>query len=190
MIRLAMGVLTSIWISNVVWASDAHSHGHEHEIPWEALYPQFLNFFVVICLAVIFGRKQIAAFFQQREAKYSDLVTRAEAAKGEAEDAKQRITERMIKLNQSASDNMQKVRSEATELKNRIIVEAQELAERIEKETRRSAEFEIERAKIELRGEMAREALLVAREALGRNLDMGKQKKLQHEFVEKIQVVS
>lgn len=173
----------------VMAASGGGGDHDAHHIPWGALVPQFLNFGAVLILILVFGRKPIIAHFQQRHQQYSDLVTRAEKAKDEAESHKHKISERLTKLEKTSTESIEKARAEAADLKNHIINDAEKLAVKLESEAGRSALFELERAKNELRSEMIQIAINAAREALVDEVDDGKQQKLQTEFVEKIQVV-
>lgn len=170
-------------------ASEAGGSHDAHQIPWDMLKPQFLNFGAVVILILYFGRKHIAQHFKQRHEQYRDLVTRAEKAKDEAESHKHKIGERLTRLEKNSEDSIRKARAEAAELKNHIIKDAQKLSEKLEQEAGRSALFELERAKNDLRNEMIQIAVKAAKEALADEVDDGKQRRLQTEFVEKIQVV-
>ncbi|MBK9040856.1 MAG: ATP synthase F0 subunit B [Bdellovibrionales bacterium] len=174
---------------SAAWASSGGHGGGEHEIPWAALYPQFLNFTAVIVLIVIFGRKKIAAHFHGRKAMYADLVTRSQLAKNQAEDHKQKIVERLTKLDQTTSDSIQRAKAEASDIKRNIIRDAQEIAKRLETDAARFSQFELERARTELRNEMISQAFDGAVSILSTDVNAGKHKMLHSEFAAKIKVV-
>ncbi|MCB0364240.1 MAG: ATP synthase F0 subunit B [Bdellovibrionaceae bacterium] len=187
--KLVILILVTLAPMLALAASGGGGEHDAHHIPWGALGPQFLNFGAVLILILVFGRKPIMAHFQQRHQQYSDLVTRAEKAKDEAETQKRKIFERLTKLEKTSNESIEKARAEAADLKNHIIKDAEKLSQKLETEAGRSALFELERAKNELRSEMIQIAISAAKEALVDEVDDGKQQKLQTEFVEKIQVV-
>lgn len=182
-------LLNLLFFFSAAWASSEGHGGGEHEIPWAALYPQFLNFTAVIVLIVTFGRKKIAAHFHGRKAMYADLVTRSELAKNQAEDQKQKIVERLTKLDQTTSDSIQRAKAEASDLKRNIIRDAQEIAARLERDAVRFSQFELDRAKTELRNEIISQAFDGAESILSKDVNAGKHKQLQSEFTAKIKVV-
>lgn len=168
----------------------AETHeGSSHTIPWHQLYPQFFNITIVLALVIFFSRKKLKPFFQEREAKYSDLVTRAEKARNSAESHKKYISEKIEKLDQSASKALELARSEAAEIKGKIILEAQEIAKKMENDARRTIYYEIERIKIDLRNEMMFESFRSAKQILQQDLNLGEQQKLQNDFIMKMQAV-
>lgn len=186
-----MILLLNLFLSiSAAWASSGgHGGGGEHEIPWTALYPQFLNFTAVIVLIVIFGRKKIAAHFHGRKAMYTDLVTRSQLAKNQAEDHKQKIVERLTRLDQTTSDSIQKAKAEASDIKRNIIRDAQEIAKRLETDAARFSQFELERARTELRNEIISQAFDGAVSILATDVKPGRHKILHSEFAPKIKVV-
>ena len=69
------------------------------------------------------------------------------------------------------------------------MADAQEIILNLKKETERTADSEIQRAKLELREELLSAALTQAKQILKDKVNEPDQKRLQNEFVEKIQVV-
>ena len=164
------------------------AHGDAHAIPWSNLFVQALNFGLFAILMFLAVRKTIKALFENRAKEYQQLVSRAEAARQEAERGKQNIKDRLNKLESSADQGMKQARVEAEELRGRMIQEAKTLAARLEAEAERSAKVETEKAKAELRKDLLQQALRETREDL-KKLGSTDQKKLQAEFADKIQVV-
>ena len=102
---------------------------------------------------------------------------------------KREITERLQKLESNADQSIHQARSEAEELKKKIIAEAETLSVRLEEEARRTAEFELERAKLKLRKALMEEAFQMARSNMEKDVSDGEQQRLKTEFVDRIQVV-
>jgi F-type H+-transporting ATPase subunit b len=172
------------------WAEEGHgAHGGPVEIPWKNLWAQGFNLAVLLGLLFYVLRHSVKAHFETRAREYEQLVARAEAARQEAEQNKQAIEQRLTKLQASAERTAQEAKGEADKLRTKLMEEAKVLTAKMEQEAQRSAALELEKAKAELRHELLERALSSAGENLGKNLSSNEQKKLQHEFVEKIQVV-
>lgn len=170
-------------------ASGAHDAHGPVSIPWHSLFVQAFNFGFLLLLLGYFLRKTVKAHFANRAAEYTQLVQKAEAAKAEAERTRATIQERLSKLESTADEAASKAKSDAAELKMRMMAEGKALSNKIEVEAQRSIAVELEKAKTELREELLGKALEAAGEKLQKNLSSTEQKKLQNEFVEKIQVV-
>lgn len=158
-------------------------------IPWALIGQQVLNLGLVIVFFTFLLRKKIAQHFKNRKAQFAQLVERAEQAKAAAESSKREITERLQKLEATADDGLRKAKSEAEDLKRQILSEAQSLSQRLEEEAQRTAEYEIERVRLQLRKALLEEAIKSAKDSLEQKVNAAEQKRLQSEFVQKIQVV-
>lgn len=182
-------IINLILLLNMAFAADSGgAHGDPHAIPWHNIFVQAFNFGLFAILMFIAVRKSVSALFETRAKDYTQLVSRAEAARAEAERGKQNIKERLAKLESSAEQGLQQARSEAEELRGKMMQEAKTLAARLEAEAARSAKVEVEKAKAELRRDLLQQALKETREDL-KKLGSTEQKKLQAEFADKIQVV-
>ena len=158
------------------------------EIPRDLIW-SFVNFTIFIGLLVFFLRKKVRVYFQEREASFKQAIVKAEHARREAEQAKATIKEKLDKLEASAKSDMAQAQKDAEELKARILAEARDLVANLKKETERTAESEIQRAKLELREELLLGAMEQAKKILKEKVNEPDQKRLQGEFVDKIQVV-
>lgn len=158
-------------------------------IPWGLIIAQLFNVVALIALGIYFLRDKVIAHFKERRANFVQLVSQAETARQEAEKHQREIQGRLAKLESTAEDSVRRAQSEAAEFKAQIIQEAQALSGRLEQEAKLTATYEVERAKAILRQDLLEQALKVAQEDLSKTLGVSEQKKLQSEFVEKIQVV-
>ncbi|MGE0764619.1 MAG: ATP synthase F0 subunit B [Bdellovibrionales bacterium] len=169
-------------------AGGGEHHGAE-VIPWSTIAAQAFNFFLLVAILAWVSRKAVSQMFTERKKTYLDLVQRADAAKNEAEKNRREIAGRLQKLEDTAQESLVQAKSQAQEMQQRIMAEARELANKAKEEAERAARFELERAKQELREEVLGSAVEAARKALQDKVSGAEQKKLQSEFVEKIQVV-
>lgn len=176
-----------------VFAEEARhvvSGAHEGQtIPWTSVGVQTFNFGLLLVVLFMLVRKSVAAHFENRAKEYAQLVERAETARRQAEKSHSEIKERLAKLEATAEQGARTARVEAEELKGRMITEAKTISSKLDVEARRSVEVELDKAKAELRRELLARALEASRDSFKTNLGSSEQKKLQNEFVEKIQVV-
>jgi F-type H+-transporting ATPase subunit b len=158
-------------------------------IPWGTIGQQVLNLTIVIGGLSLLLRRKVSAHFKKRQSQFAQLVEKAEQAKMAAEKNKREITERLQKLESTADDGLKNAKSEAEDLKRKILSEAQTLSTHLEEEAKRTAEYEIERVKLQLRKALLEEAVQVAKDNLQNQVGPTEQKRLQSEFIGKIQVV-
>lgn len=155
----------------------------------EAVIYQFIHFAIFVGLLVFFLRKPVRAFFSNREQAFRQALVKAEAARKEAEAKQREIQERLTRLQNNSQESIAQAKAEAEALKAKIIQDAAEMSQRLRDEARRTAELEIERAKNELREEMLTQSIELAKKMLNDKIAEPDQKRLQTEFVDKIQVV-
>lgn len=159
------------------------------EIPWKTIGVETLNMGLLTALLIYLLRHMVIAHFKGRRQTYTELVERAEAAKTAAEKSHREIAQKLAELQQSADENIRNAQSEATAMKQKLMGEAQTLAKKLEDDAHRTVETEIEKAKTQLRAELLAEAIHVSRDALKETVGSSEHKRLQTEFVDKIQVV-
>lgn len=187
-------VYSLVIIAQAALANEAeHGHVANHgpvEIPWTGIFVQAFNLGLLLLFLGFILRKTVIAHFAHRASEYTQLVERAANAKREAEKGRAEIQERLNTLESGAERGIENARVEAGQLRLRLEQEAKSLSEKLTEEAKRSAQAELERAKALLRAELLAAAVSASRENLKSELGTTEQKKLQTEFVDKIQVVS
>lgn len=159
-----------------------------HDIPSTVIL-QAINFTIFFALLVYFLRKPIREFFKSREQIYRQALLKGEAARREAEKKRRDIQARLRELEASADESLDSARTEATALKLQIQQDAEELANRLREEANRTTQLEVEKARAILREEMLAQSVALSRKLLADKMADGDQKRLQTEFVDKIQEV-
>lgn len=168
----------------------AGAGGEHHDGIPTMLWLQVVNFTLYVGLLVFLLRKPVRNFFEGRVDGYNSALHRAAAQKTEAETKRREIQERLTKLESTSAQSIAEARAEAEALRQRVLVEARELSEKMRGEAQRTAQIELERAKFALRQEMLSQSMQLATKILSDKIQDQDQKRLQSEFVEKIQVVN
>jgi len=166
-----------------------HGAGHHADGVPASVYWQAVNFFIFAFLLWFLLRKKVPAYFKERELNFNMALEKAEKAHQEAEAQKREVERRLQALQASADQSIAQAKAEAEELRIKILREAEELSERLKEDAHRTAEIELQRAKTELREEALSQAVTAAAKILSEKIADTDQKRLQSEFVEKIQVV-
>lgn len=169
----------------------SESHGHEAiEIPWPAIQAQTFNFIIFVALLIWFARKPVVAHFLDRHDKFTAALKKAQKAKQDAEAERDQLMEQLTQLNDTAADALHAAHREAAEIRENLLREAELLAHKIRQEAERAAQHEIEKARQILRQELLNGSLQAAEHMLSERLKEADQRRLQTEFVDKMQVVS
>lgn len=167
-------------------SADAH---HASGIPFE-VWLQFINFGLYAALIFFVARKPVREHFTNKARNYAEALKKAETAKAEAERKRGEIQARLTKLESTREQSIQQARAEAAQLKEQIVREAKDLSAKLRADAERTAETELFRAKQALRQDLLTQSVAMARKTLADKMQDQDQKRLQSEFVEKIQVVS
>lgn len=164
-------------------AADGHASAGIPTVVWL----QFINFFLYVGLIVYFARTPIANYFKNRQAGFYSALKKADAARAEAQAKRADIQTRLSKLEASRDESIQRARKEAAELREQIVGEAKALSAKLRADSEATANIEITRAKTELREDLLNQSVALAQRILTDKMQDQDQKRLQDEFVAKIQ---
>ena len=173
----------------IAFAQEGEHEGHHESGLPIVVYLQAINFLLYAGMLYYFLRTPVRAYFTGRQAAFNAALTKAAAAKAEAEARKREIETKIRDLQANAAQELARAKTDAQALEARILKEAEEISSHLRTEANRTASFEIERAKNNLRTQLLRSAIEASRESLGKTIGSLEQKRLQTEFVDKIQVV-
>ncbi len=182
------GILINFLFLGRGLASDgagASGHGFPLELKLQAL-----NFGIYVIIILVFARKPLAGIFKSREENFHIEARKAEAARQQAESRRDEVQKQLKALELSRDTELARARAEAEQIKVQILKEAAELSLKLKEEAVKTTQLELQRAKIVLRDELFSQSLLMARKILSDKMQDQDQKRLQTEFVGKIQVVS
>ena len=165
---------------------DQHATGHPTGLPASVVY-QGINFLIFAGLGYYFLRGPVRNFFGGRRERYHAALNKAAVAKREAEARKQEIADKLRNLETSSQQTLAQARAEAEALSAKIVQEANDLSKNLREEANRTAQAEINRAKDQLRDELLSQSVTLSKKVLTEKMADQDQKRLQTEFVDKIQ---
>ena len=153
------------------------------------VYYQAFNFFALIAILVYFLKSKVGPFFKKRHDDVVEALKEANRIKTEAENKHQEYVIKIQELQREQDSVLEQMRRDGEDSRKRIMEEAKRISENIKLEARRAAETEMEKARAELYDEVLQQALEGARTLLVKSVAENDQRRLQKEFVEKIEVV-
>jgi F-type H+-transporting ATPase subunit b len=192
MIAKLLGLIIFISCSMAFAQHEVHEvagEAAEHDIPWLTIWVQAYNVILLAALLIYLLRRAVIEHFEGRLKAYTELVERAENAKAAAQKSHREIAQRLHLLQANADQSLQQAKLDAAALKTKMIADAQVLSKRMQEDAERTIDLEIDRAKNELRAELLRSSIEASRESLQKTIGSTEQKRLQTEFVDKIQMV-
>lgn len=168
--------------------SQAAGGGHDEGIPFVVVY-QAINVLLLVGLLYGLTRKKVRTYFTSRLETHEQAKKNAQKAFTEAQERHAEVTKKLETLHADEKSTIEKAQADALLLKSKLIHEAEDLANSIVADAKKTASYEYEKAKQELRNEAFEQALKLARTDIEKNLTDKDQKTLQRQFFENIGTV-
>jgi len=156
-----------------------------HDMIWA-----IINFLVLVVILNKFLYKPLLGMLDARKQQIQNRLDEADAARSEAAKMKDEYTRQMQNAKEEAREIIGKAARLAEESKSGIIQDAKDEAAQIMKKAREEIGLEKEKAKAELRNEVASLAVMAAGKVLERSLQVQDHEKMIREFVQKAGDVS
>lgn len=169
-------------------AEGRHEAGGHEGIPFVIVY-QAIN--VALLIALLYGltRKKVRIYFSSRLETHEQAKKSAQKAFAEAQERHAEVTKKLQGLHADENVTIERAQAEAMILKSKLIQEAEQLASHIASDAKKTAHYEFEKAKQDLKKEAFDQALKLARSEIEKNLNEKDQKNLQRQFVDNIGTV-
>ncbi len=181
-------LLISITSSVGFGSSGQDSHGIESGVPKVVFY-QAINVAIILISAIYFGRKKISDFFHQKKTVFLEAQQKAQSALKLAEAEHHDVKTRLEKLIGNKSESLTKAKTDAADIRAQLLSDAQMLAKKLKEEAVLTSRIEVERAKYHLKEQLIKEAFELSKRDLSAKATTDEQKKLQQDFITKVQVV-
>ena len=155
---------------------------------WDLLW-RVMNFAVLLIVLIKVLSKPIANGLRTRQQSIKEQFTDLEERKTEADNAYQTYEEKLASIEQEISDIIQNAVAQGETEKERIIDEANRAAEDIKRQAEMAIQHELAEAKLQLREEVANQAVVMAEELIRKNLQDTDQVKLIEDYLSKVGTV-
>ncbi len=169
-------------------AEGAHGAAHggvSSEKLWDLLW-RTLNFAALLFILIKFGAKPIASTLRNRRSAITDQFADVEARRAEADRAYREFEKKLSTIDQDINEIIENAKAQGQAEKERIIEEAKQAAADIKRQAEMAVQHELALAKLNLREEVANQAVLMAEELIKKNLHQDDQVKLIENYLEKV----
>jgi len=192
-LSVLLAALALVTISSLAYASSGAPAGPTFwGIPtakwWDLLW-RFMNFAVLLIVLVKVLTKPIANGLRARQQSIKEQFTDLEERKAEADIAYRTYEEKLASIEQEITDIVQSAVAQGEAEKERIIEEASRAAEDIKRQAEMAIQHELAEAKLNLREEVANQAVVMAEELIRKNLQDTDQVKLIEDYLAKVGTV-
>ncbi len=167
----------------------AHGEGEHHGVTPSQIRNLIwwtVNFVLLVFILVKFGKAPVSQMFRERRESIEGRLEELEAKRREAEARYREYEHRLSGLEEEARQIMEAFVEQGEKEKARIIAEAKETAERIKQQAEFYVQQELEKARQQLREEVADLAVKMAEDIIKKNITPEDQKRLVGEFIEKV----
>jgi len=173
-------------------AAEATSHGGEGEHHVSVGIPFFVaivNFALFVYLLIRFGKQPIRNYLHNRSASYAQAL--ASARKMEEETAKlaAEYRERLARVEEETRKILDQAEQEADRRKEAIIEGARKSAERMMADAKMAIDNETQRAREEIRAELANEAVKIAEDLILKNMNAQDKDELNKRYLDNLEEI-
>jgi len=192
-IGLIVGILfVAVLAAGSVYASGPATGPTVMGIPtekwWDLLW-RAINFAALLIILLKFGAKPVGNMLKGRQLAIKEQFETLEAKKAEADKSYQSYEAKLSQIDQEVKQIMENAIAQGVEEKDRIIAEANRAADDIKRQAEMAVQHEIAVIKLQLREEVANQAVLMAEELIKKNLQKDDQVKLIEDYLEKVGTV-
>jgi len=160
--------------------------GEHHVTTWKDWVWPIFNFLVLVGVLVYFGRKPIREYFRKRTELIEKSLKEAEEARMFAKKALEEVQERLKNTDQEIREIIEGARKAGERERESLIAEGERLRQKILEQARANIEFELDRAKKEIKSEAALIAIELAEKQIKERLGKEEQEALIDEYIQRL----
>ncbi len=152
------------------------------------VFGQWITFFLLLFLLTKFLYAPLSRVMKNRTAKIQEGLDAAEKARHDLAEAKAFYEAQQVKAKTEAQEIIQKAQHRAGALKEEFVAQAKEESNRIIQKAREDVQLEWEKARMELKREMADIIFIATGKVLGETIDRDRHMALVTDVVENVKV--
>lgn len=153
---------------------------------WVTLAFSFFNFSLFAILLRVYAWPSVREFLSTRRREVADAMAAAEQARQEVEAVRRDYVAKEAALEETRRRMLEEIRSGAAADREKLLKEAEAAAQRLRADAEKQAEYDLSRARRELRIEAARLATGLAEKEVRARLSDADRARLVAEFVEEV----
>ena len=188
--KITLTVVVLLALAGIAYASTGaeggHGEGSLSPAKLKDLLWRTLNFAVLLIVLVKFLSKPIANGLRARQQSIKEQFDDLEARKAEADKAYKTYEEKLAAIEQEVNEIIQTAIEQGEAEKERIIEEANRAASDIKRQAEMAIQQELAEAKLQLREQVANQAVVMAEGLIRKNLQEADQVKLIEDYLSKV----
>ncbi|MBI5740685.1 MAG: F0F1 ATP synthase subunit B [Nitrospirae bacterium] len=185
---LAAAILNFAFVALVFAAEEGGGHGAEHAgFTWKDWLWPVVNFLVLVAVLVFAARKPFAEFFKNRTALIEKSLKEATEAKELALKALNEVKARVGNTDPEIEEILASARKAGEKEKETIIAEGEQLKEKILEQAKANIDFELQKAKDQIKTEAAMMALELAEKQIKEKLGQKEQEALIDGYIKRLE---
>ncbi len=169
-------------------ASAGGGHGESSFDKGKDLIWRTMNFVVLAGVLIYLLKKPVANGLASRRQGIKDELDDLDKRKQAAEDELRQYQEKLSRLDKEIEKIVADYIKEGEAAKEKIIEEAKASAEKLQQQAKKNIEHEFEKARQELKADMADQAVAMAEELVKKNIKDEDQERIVTEYLEKVVV--
>ena len=178
---------TLILILNIVFVSAAFASGgggHGETQGWLWL---IVNFSLLAGILVFFGRKPVKEYFQKRTEMIEKSLKEASEARELAQKTLLEVQSRFKNTDSEIEEILQAARKSGEKEKAAVIAEGEKLKEKIIEQAKANIDFELQKAKEQIKSDAALLALELAEKEIREKLGKKEQDALINDYIKRLE---
>jgi F-type H+-transporting ATPase subunit b len=184
---LLLGLFCSL-LPGLAFAADGGGHhsGGPTYGQWVLLGFTVANFLIFVGMFRYFTKAPLRDFLVSRRKEIVEAMAAAAKAEAEADRIKKEYEAKAAGLEKARADLISEIRGIAENDREHAIQAATEASARLRQDVERTANSDLERARLELRAEAARLASEIATKEIESKMDPATRQRLLNEFLERV----
>jgi F-type H+-transporting ATPase subunit b len=183
-----LAVLSVLLTVGYVWASSEGGHGAPATEPPIRLLYRVMNFTVLAGALFFLLRKPLAQALAARRQGIKDRLADLEKQKADAEKQLSEYKAKLARLDKEIGKIVAEYVKEGEAAKVKILEQAKVAAEKLQEQAKKNIEHEFQKARQELKAEMAEQAVSMAEALIKKNITDEDQKRIVDEYLTKVVV--
>lgn len=178
--------LINIIVVSVAFGAEGGGHGEAHFTWKDWLWP-VVNFAILVFILVYFGRKPAKEYFKHRTELIEKSLKEATEAKEIAQKTLLEVQNRLKNTDKEIEQILEATRQSGEKEKEAIIAEGERLKEKIIEQARANIDFELQKAKEQIKSDAALLALELAEKQIREKLGQKEQEALIDDYIKRLE---
>lgn len=186
-IFITLALLAMHWaLLAAAFAAEGGGHGETHFTYKDWLWP-VINFGVLLFILIFFARKPFSEFFKNRTALIEKSLKEAGEAKELAQKTLDEVRSRLKNTDQEIEQIVEAARRSGEKEKETLIAEGEHLRKTIIEQAKANIDFELQKAKENIKSDAAILALELAEKQLKERLGQKEQEALTDDYIKRLE---